>query len=163
MTPWMSGELGVWEVSYVQSDFSGIERFEDIVIVNESAAREVHDFHAVFHLGDGFLVDQAACGIEQRQMEGDEVGIRKQIFEICLVLYPAGEFQSGFNGKVRVIAHNVHIEMERGVGQLASDGAKTDDTEFLSGDFVAGVFLFLLFYVFGKRFAAGPVLTHSIP
>ena len=111
------------------AEMAGIERGDERLLVDQRAARSVDEVGALFHLGEGFGVHQAARRRLQRRVHRDEIGARQQIVK-------AHGFDAGRGRRIHIHVRIVgeDFQSERfGLGrERARDVAEADEAEHLA-------------------------------
>ncbi len=116
---------------YVQTctgHLAGVQRVGQVLLHHHLAAAVVEDDHAVLHLGDVLLVDDAGVEVHQGHLEGQHVGAGKQAVQIH-------EFHSQILSGLRlgaVVGDDVHPQSLGGLGGVDADAAAAQQTEGLA-------------------------------
>ena len=119
------------DVDRCARDLPRLESRDERVLVEELAARGVDDAHAVAHLRDRVRVDRIARLVVQRQVQGQEIGLREHLVELR-ALDP--ELAKALDADERVVCHDLHLQPRRAARDLAPDAAETEDAERLVGE-----------------------------
>ncbi len=102
------------------------------VLVDQAAARGVHDPHPVSHAVERSGVEQTCRLLVEREMEGDEVRLRIHDLERRRRLDP--QLAEALERHVRVVGDHAHSEAERSPRHLPADPAQAEDAERLPGE-----------------------------
>ena len=133
------------KVGHVASNLAGFQTCDDGILVAQTVAGEVENANAVLHLCDAFLADNAAGGIHQRNVYGDVVRLFKDVVEVCGINYAALDVQSSIDRQIRVIADDIHAQLDGSVCHADTDGTQADDAQRLACDFWTGKVRLALF------------------
>ena len=138
------------KVGHVSGQLPFGDGFLHIFRNRQFAAGEVHDAHALFQAADERLVDGAAGGIHERDMEGDVIRVLHRRFHAVGVMDGGGQGPGVLHGDVGVIAHHVHAHAPgSGVGHQRADGSQADDRQLFAAKLRAHeLALFLLHQLF---------------
>ncbi len=113
------------------SDLAGVERVDQRVVVDQLAARGVHDPHAVLHLRDRRGVDHAARLGVRRQVQRQEIGALEHPVEGVAL---DAELLEALGGDERVVGEHAHLEADRAPRDLLADPAEAEHAERLLGE-----------------------------
>ena len=127
------------KVGNVCCDLAALECLRHCLGVNQLAAREVDDAHAVLHLLDRLCADGVLRVSVQRNVNGDVVAVREDLVQIGNVLDRAVELECAVDRQERVVAPDLHVQTDSRVCDLDADRAQTDDAELLARDLRACV------------------------
>ena len=94
--------------------------------MDDLAARGVDEYDVLLHLGDGVLVDQVVRGGQQRDVDGDEVGVLQQVVELHVLR--VGNGLDPVRRRVSVITKHLRAESVHLLGKLLSNHASTYDS-----------------------------------
>ena len=97
---------------------------EDITGNNEVCSGEVQDANTVLHLGKALAVDNALGIGSERYMNGNEITGGIDFVQCGNVLYLVRDHQRMVNGKIRVIADNIHAQCNSGIRYYHGGGAQ---------------------------------------
>ena len=108
------------EVGDIRGGFAAFKGGDDVGRVDEFAAREVENPHAVFHLGERVGVDKVSRIVVKRRVQRDIVRRGIHFFDIFYNFY--GRFQElrVFRRDKRVITDDGHAEVNRGVSPVSA-------------------------------------------
>ena len=116
------------------SDATLLERFRESGFIDHATSRCVEQHGLLAHPPETQRVDEVFCIFRQRHMQRDHVCLAQQRFEAVLTRQvPCG---IGIPDK-GVVGHHVHAEGTGALRHLACDGAETDKTHDLAGEFVS--------------------------
>ena len=104
------------------ADLAGADALDERLGVDEAATCGVDEDHAVLHLVDGVGVDHVAVAVEQRTVQGDEVGAAKQLIELDILDHA---LEGGV--LVDVIAEDLHAKAVADADHGGADLAGADD------------------------------------
>ena len=113
-------------------ELAGRDRLRERLLVDERAARSVHEPGAVPHVRDRLAVDQAVRLVGERRMERDDVGRGEQLLDRLRLL--DAEVAEAVGPDERVVRDDRHPEPERAACDLLADPPEADDAERLPGD-----------------------------
>src|SRR5690606_27031119 len=77
----MPEELRRGEIAYVGVQASAVEGRDHGRVVNDRAAREIDQYRLVGHEREAVAVDEVACRLDQRHVQGDRVAALEQVVE----------------------------------------------------------------------------------
>src|SRR5205807_2089804 len=118
-------------------DLAGPERLEEGLLVDELAARGVHEPNAFAHRGERPRVDRAARLVRQRQVQRDEVAGAERLLGRRDAL--DAELAEALAAHERIERDDAHPEPERAACDLLADAAEAEDREGLPFQLDAGV------------------------
>ena len=114
----------------------------EVLFVDDPAAGAVDDENALFHFGEGVLVDDAPGFLGHGRVDGDEVGVLQQVVQ-------ADEADPDLLGRFRrdegVVGNDVHLQPLRPVGDDGSHAADPDDAQRLVEELVPHEFVLFPF------------------
>mmetsp|Transcript_20290 Transcript_20290/g.61860 ORF Transcript_20290/g.61860 Transcript_20290/m.61860 type:complete len:510 (+) Transcript_20290:320-1849(+) len=119
-------------------DVARLQRGEQVRLVDDAAASAVDDAHTRLHRRDRRLVDHVLCVVEQRHVDGEEVGARHAVgggdrLDV--------ELARGVGREEGVVPDNVHPVRLHARDHLAADAAEAEHAERLAGELDAHVLL----------------------
>ena len=113
-------------------ELPGRDRLRERLLVDERAARGVHEPGAVAHVRDRLAVDQAARLVGERRVERDDVGRGEQLLHRLRLL--DAEVAEAVDADEGVVSDDRHPEPERAARNLLADAPEADHAERLPGD-----------------------------
>ncbi len=115
---------------------AGPDRSDERVLVDQSAARGVHDTDTVFHLLERRPVEEPLGLVVQREVEGDDVRLRVDLLGRRRRLDT--ELAEAIGRDEGIVGDDAHAEAERTVRDLASDAPEAQHAERLPGELDPG-------------------------
>ena len=112
-------------------DVLGIQRIDQRLLVDQTAARTIDDAHALLGLGQSRRVDDVLGLVGQRRVQRDEVGALEEIVELDLL---DADIPGALRRQERIERDHLHAQAERAIGDDRTDIAAADDAERLGGD-----------------------------
>ena len=119
------------------------DRPAQVVVVDDPAAGKVENGHTLLHAAELLGVDDPAGGVDQRRVQRDVVGLRHQGVEPFGTLHFPRQSPRGLHRDERIVADDVHAQIERGVGHHHPDLAQAHHTQRLAHDLLPGELLFI--------------------
>ena len=104
-------------------DLPVVKRLSERRLVDDTAARHVHDEHTVFHASKRFRGDQATGVVGERDVKGDHISLLDDIVERCTAYAQTG---STLRGQVRIMRHDLHAKGCTSAGHLTADPSGAD-------------------------------------
>ena len=146
--------LGGWlDFEHIETgagDVAGLDGIGKCRFIHQTATGAVDDTHALLGLGKVLCIEDAACLVGHRHVQGDEIGLRQQLVQLNL---GDAHFLRAFRRQEGVISENMHLETECTRADDGADIAGADDAERLAGNF--DTHEFRLFPLAGLRGAVG--------
>ena len=105
------------------------ERAQEGGLVDDPAARDVHEPRPRLHAGEGGVIDEVAGGGRERHVEGDEIGLGEHVgqgSELDPALLP------WLRHHERIMDQDPHPERRRAAGDFAPDPPVAEDAEGLA-------------------------------
>ena len=96
------------------------------LLIDELAARGVHDPDTLLHPGEPVRVDQVPGFRQRRHVQGNDVGLRNQLVEID-ERHAGGV--GGARREERVVGQDVHVECPGPRRYFAADAPESDHAE----------------------------------
>src|SRR5262249_60324708 len=128
-------------------DFTASQGVVQVVLVDDAATGAVQQPHPILHLGDGVPVDDVARGVCERYVNGNEIGLVKNLLEIH-------EIETTREVRIRIderIERNdLHAHGLALARNLAADAAKPDHTKRLARQLDTLELVFLTVVVFQR-------------
>ncbi len=97
------------------------------LFVDDVGSGIVEQHGAVVEVGELLIRDHVYCVVFGRYMHCQVVGILTECIEVINSTHAVRKFPCMLYREVRVVAIHIHTKIDKGVGDLGSDGAKTDD------------------------------------
>ena len=119
-------------------DLARVERILQRVLVDQPAARDVQQPHAVSHRGERGRVDEAFGLGCLGQVDRDEVRLGVDVLDAVGLLH--AQLAVALGADERVEGKNAHVETTGALGHELSDAPEADDPERLFIELHAGVF-----------------------
>ena len=137
-------EFVIGKVGDDSVNLARFDRFDDVVVDEQVAARAVDYHHAVLHPGYGILVYATLCLGSGRHVQGDIVGYCVKCAQVGNRLDAAVQLGGKRGGKIGVVAHDVHAQGKSGVGYQPAYCAQTDNAQRFAENFLShkGFFAF---------------------
>ena len=151
------------EIADIGLELAGLQRLEQRFFVHHPLAREVQHGQSRPDVFQELGVDQVAGGIVQRDVQGDEIGLRGHFVDAQHLLDLRGELPGVADGDVRVVTDYPHPQRAGGVGDPDADGAQTDHTQGAVGQFGADELLLAGFDLLGQFGVAALQLAGIVP
>ena len=101
----------------------------DGVGVDDGVAREVQDHATAAHGFEARPVDELVRGLGERHVHRHDIRAREQIIEIHGFLHARRQLPGMLHGDRRIVAKDVHAELEGRVRDLDADCAETYHAE----------------------------------
>ena len=136
--------LRIREVGHIGLYLPLVQCFRHIIVIDQHIAGEIQDADAVLHARDGILVDHALRTVDGWYMDRDIVALIVDFIENRRVMHLLGEIPGRLHGKVRIIAIDLHAEVNGGIGDEYADRTEADNAEGLALDLTAGEVLLRL-------------------
>ena len=136
--------LRIREVGYVGLYLAPGQCFCHVIVIHQHIAGEIQDADTVLHACDGLLVDHALRTVDGGYMDRDIVTLIVDFIEDRRVMHLLREIPGRLHGEVRIIAIDLHPEIDGGIRDEYADRTEADDAEGLALDLTAGEVLFCL-------------------
>ena len=107
---------------------AALQCFVQGLFIHHAAARAVHDYDALLHLGDAILVDYVESLVGLGHVERDVVGALQQVRELDQLADRALLDE-------RVIDQHAHAHRDGALAEFGADAARTDEAEGLAEEF----------------------------
>ena len=152
---------GIWKIGHILSHPASPDALQNRLLIHKKISCKIQENHAVLHLRKGFFTDHALRRIHERHVNGNDITLLINLFHLEHMLYVAAQIPGSVHGHIGIVAVNFHTQMFCHVCHLHTDGAQTDNTQFLALNFGSGKILFRLFRIFGYVLI-GHVLLHPL-
>ena len=126
------------EIGDIGRDLAGGQRREQRAVIDQTAAGEIEDAHAVFHRSDRIRADHALGVRRERNVDGDVVTVGIDLVKRFGVADGARQVPRGIDRQVRVVPVDLHAEGDGRIGDQHADRAEADDAEFFAEDLRPG-------------------------
>ncbi len=113
----------------VGAQLARIERLCDRIHVDDRLASEVQDDRAVAHQAHAVPIDQRARLVIERNVDRDDIRMRKQVIEIAGLRDPGRKLPCVLNGNLRIVTNDIHAQAERRVRDLDAYRSEPNDPE----------------------------------
>ena len=120
-----------------RADLAGGQEVGERLLVEDAAARGVHQDHAVLHSRVLVGPEHPDGLLRLGKVDGDEVGQRHK--GVHVVVQRHAQLLGALGAAVRVVAHEPHAEGTGALGHEAADAAEAEDGERLLVQLHAGV------------------------
>ena len=124
------GRLGLKHIQCRTGHMASIQRRFEVGLINQPAARAINNMHALFGFRQRARIDNVACFIGQRRVQGNEISARQHIVQLGFF---NTDFNSTFRRQKRVKRYHTHFEALRAAGHNRSDIAAADNAQHLVG------------------------------
>jgi len=127
-------ELFVGEVRHVAAHDPVGESLLEVRGIHEFPSGEVQEHGTFLHDGELIRIDGSTGVLVQRHVQGDEVGVGKELFQARGPLGVAGQHPCRLDGQERIVPDDLHAQALGGIGHHGADGTQADHAHFLAED-----------------------------
>ena len=135
---WLTKERSTGKIAKIIFEPMIAQRCDDRLFVNNRIARKIQQRSAGLHRGEPLAVDQMMRHRQQRDVQRHEIRMLQQFLDAVRAPHARRQPPRGVHGDFRIEAGHSHAELDRGIGNEAADGAKSDDAQCFSGQLDPG-------------------------
>ena len=132
------GSTVIGEVSDIALDLTGLQGFFHRIIVHQQISCEVQNDNAILHLGNGLGIDHLLGAVQQRDMQGDNIGIGIDLIIGLDALNMAIQMPCSINRDIGVAAQHMHTQLSGCICKGATDCTQANYAQGLIYQLVAG-------------------------
>ena len=137
------------EIHHIFLHLSPLQCLLHIRFIDQCISGEVQEYHAVLHLVKGFFIKHSLSGIQKRHVNGDKITLAVNLLIGFHKSDVPGHIQRIIHGKIWVASIYFHSKTVCRICHQHTDGSKTDNTKFFTGDLGSGKCLLRLFRCLG--------------
>ena len=123
------GEMRSRKVADVLRQLTGLQRLQDRGVVDHPATGEVEYDRTGSHLCDAAGIDHPAGRIDERYVQREEVAVLENLAQAVRLLDRRRQAPRRIHGDVRVVPDHMHAELDRRIGNQATDLAEAHNPE----------------------------------
>ena len=139
------------EIREVRLDLARGKGHGKSVLIHQFVSGEVEKDHAFLHVVDAFLADHARVLVRQRDVDRDVVAGCAELVQAGGMPHLAGQSPGAVDGKVGIIAVDIHAKIDGRIRDFRADGPEADDAQLLAADLRSDKLLLSLLAVLRHR------------
>ena len=151
------------KVTDVGAQLATVETGQHGGLVDDLAAGEIEHRAALAHERDTRLIDHSARVVGERHVHRHGIAAGEQVVQAERLFDARRELPRALHGDLRVVAQDLHAEMQGRVRDLDADGAEPDHAEGAPRQFVADELLLALLHRRFERVIVAFERAHVAP